>query len=81
VELGKVIKLNVEVINLGSTASKSVKVLAGFETDNPDFDYYQESDTFLLDVNQTANLTFYLDFPLQKKNRMIVKTFHDNQLS
>ena len=81
VELGKVIKLNVEDINLGSATSKSVKVLAGFETDNPDFDYYQESDTFLLDVNQTANLTFYLDFPLQKTNRMIVKTFHDNQLS
>lgn len=80
-ELGKVIKLHVEVINLGSAMSKSVKVMSGFETNNPDSNYYQESDSFQLDVNQTADLIFYLDFPFQNENRMIVKTFHDNQLS
>ena len=80
-ELGKVIKLNVEVINLGSTMSESIKVIAGFETDNPDSNYYQESDLFQLDLNQTANLVFYLDFPFQTQNLMIVKTFHEDKLT
>lgn len=80
-ELGKVIKLEVKVLNLGSSTSKALKCTAGFQTENPDFDYYQESDSFQLDTNETAKLIFYLEFPFRTENRIVVKTFHDEEVS
>jgi len=81
VELGKVVKVTVEVINLGSEISKPIKVHAGFETDSPDHNYYQESDSFKLGVNQSADIVFYLNFPFQNQNRLVVNSYHDSQLS
>jgi len=78
-EIGKLIKAEVIVENLGSAECESIQTVAVFETNSKHIYSSQQSEPFTLGVDGKAKVIFYLDFPFAERNRLVIKTFYDNR--
>lgn len=74
--VGKVVRVKVQVENLGAVPAEDIQVTSGFMLEENEISNQQHSEKFELQVDGKATVIFYLDCPFSGRTQLLVRTLY-----
>jgi len=78
---GKVVRVNINVINIGPVTASNVTLVSGFQTQDNQLLNAQASPVFQLPPNTIVKGVFFLDIPSMTVNRLSIRILENGQLT